>query len=212
MHRPVRSGVGHVEKHWLIRRLFRVFLKKHHRVVADGVGVIVGLGLIFLVIHRRDKAVCTAQGGRIIETTRANDGAVKFFKAALQRPVVLGTLRLRVLGHVPLAAHVAPVTARAQCLSNTHHIPTQFTTITGQLAVPGHQANAGLMRVHAREQRRPRRATARHVVKLRKSNPICRQPIKRRCLDLAPVTTDIRKTHVIGHDQDNIWLLSSGMK
>ena len=160
MHRPMRRGVGHIEKHRLVRRLLRVLLQKSHRVVADRVGVIISLRLILLIVHRSDELILATQRRWIKKAARADDRSIKLFKAPLQRPVVLRTLRPRVLGHMPFTAHVPSIPARAQRLGNRHHIAPQLTAIPRQLVVARHQPDACLMLVHPREQRRPRRATA----------------------------------------------------
>ena len=115
-----------------------MLLQKSHRVVADRVGVIISLRLILLIVHRRDELVPTAQGRRIKKTARANDCAVKLLESPLQRPVVLRTLRPRVLGHMPFTAHVPSIPARAQRLGNRHHITPQLTAIPWQLIVARH--------------------------------------------------------------------------
>ena len=63
------------------------------------------------------------------------------------------------------------------------------------------------MLVHPREQRCPRRAATRGIIKLRKAKPIRRQFIQRRRLNLTALATDVRKAHVVGHDDDDVWLL-----
>ena len=68
------------------------------------------------------------------------------------------------------------------------------------------------MLVHPREQRRPRWATARGIVKLCEPQPVLRQLVKNWRLDLATVTPDIREPHVIGHDDHDIGLLSLGRR
>ena len=212
MHRPVRRGVGHVEKHRLVRRLLRMLLQKCHRVVTDRVGVIVRLRLIHRIVHRCDELVTATQRRRIIKTARSNDRPVKFLEAPLQRPVILRPLRPCMLGHMPFAAHVPPITAGAQCLGNGHHIATQFAAIPWQLVIAGHQPNARLVLIHPRQQRRPRRAAARGVVKLREPQPLRRQLVQHRRFDLTAVTTDIGKTHIIGHNDHDVGLLGLGRR
>ena len=137
-----------------------MLLQKIHRIVADRVGVIISLRLILLIVHRSDELILATQRRWIKKAARANDRPIKFFKAPLQRPVILRSLRPRMLGHMPFTTHVPPIPTRAQCLSNGYHITPQLTAISRQLVIAGHQPDARLMLIHAREQRRPRRATA----------------------------------------------------
>ena len=49
MHWPMRGGVGHIDKEWLLRAALRVFGDESGRVVADGVGVVELFRLILRV-------------------------------------------------------------------------------------------------------------------------------------------------------------------
>jgi hypothetical protein len=60
------------------------------------------------------------------------------------------------------------------------------------------------MRVKSGQQRSARRTTSRAIVKLREANAFARELVEIRRVDSAAVTTEVRKSHVIGHDEQNI--------
>ena len=105
---------------------------------------------------------------------------------------------------MPFAGHERRISSLLQRLSNGHTIAVDVPLITAQRSRPSHRAHTRLMRIQTGHQRRTRRATAGGIVKLRVPQAMLRQPIKVGRLNLAAVTTDVRKTHVIGHDQNNV--------
>ena len=105
---------------------------------------------------------------------------------------------------MPFTGHERRISSLAQHLGDGHTITVDVTLITTQRSRPGHRAHTRLMCIQTGHQRRARGATAGGIVKLRVPQAILRQLIKIGRLNLAAVTTDIRKTHVIGHDQNNV--------
>jgi len=59
-----------------------------------------------------------------------------------------------------------------------------------------------------REQRRARGGALGIVVELREAHALARQPLEVRRANLAAVGADVRKTHVIGQDEQNIGRLA----
>ena len=107
---------------------------------------------------------------------------------------------------MPLATHAGVITIEFQDFGNRHAVLIQLTLITIVAAIFHHVSDASLMRIQPGKQRRPRGAASRRVVKLREPNAIFGKAIQVRCLNLTAVATDVRISHVVGHDQDNIWL------
>jgi acid phosphatase family membrane protein YuiD len=109
---------------------------------------------------------------------------------------------------MPLAAHVSVVTACPQHFGNRHALAIQLTAVAIMSAIVRHVTDAGLMRVKSREQCRARGTTARRIVKLREPNALPGQTVQIRRLNLTAVTTDVRETHVVGHNQQDVRTLS----
>ena len=103
---------------------------------------------------------------------------------------------------MPFAGHERRIPSLFQYLSDGHTITVDVSLITAQRG-PGHRAHTRLMCIQTGHQRRPWGNSGRYC-KLRVPQAILRQLIKIGRLNLAAVTTDIRKTHVIGHDQNNV--------
>ena len=105
---------------------------------------------------------------------------------------------------MPFAGHERRISSLLQHLSNGHTISVDVTLITTQRGRPGHRTHTRLMCIQTGHQRRTRGATAGGIVELRVTQAMLCQLIKIGRLNLAAVTTDVRKTHVIGHDQNNV--------
>ena len=71
-------------------------------------------------------------------------------------------------------------------------------------AIGGHEADAGLVRIQAGEQRSARRTTPRAVVELREAQPIGGERIEIRCADFTAVTSQVREAHVVGEDDEDV--------
>ena len=161
--------------------------------VADGIGVIETIGIIgdeFSVFH---------QGVRMEETAGARKRAVEAIKATLRwRRVARGARSpaFRIAGgqetaDMPLARHHGPVAGALQRLSDGHGVIAQITLIGACAPVIHHVADAGLMRVQARQQRRPRGAAARETIHLREARAACRQSVEIGRCDLGAEAADI---------------------
>ena len=64
------------------------------------------------------------------EAPGADDGAIEAIKP-LEGPVVLGTLRTRVAGHMPFTTHVVSITNNTKSLGWCQYIPPNLTSVSG---------------------------------------------------------------------------------
>ena len=197
----MRRGVSHVDKEGVVAF---VFLDVSHGMVADGVGVIIFVGLVALVSQWRHLRVFARERIGIKETARTVDRAVKAIEAALAWPVVFRPFRFHVRRHVPFARHVGGVSGGLEHLGDGADILPEVAFVPRQTLVAHHPTNACLMRIHAGEQRGPRGAAAAGVVKLREAHALVRQRIQPRRANLAAVATNIAPTHVIGHGDNDV--------
>jgi hypothetical protein len=76
------------------------------------------------------------------------------------------------------------------------------------IVIAHHVTHRGLVLIQTREQRSTRRTTSGRVIELRESNTVVRQLIKIRSLNLAAVTAEIRKAHVVVENQNDVWSVS----
>ena len=206
MHRPMGGGVSEVKKERFFSiALFMVF-KKPDCVITDRIGVIISLRLIIGVIDRSDVSVLPAQSGRVVKTAGSGNGSVKPVESALAGPVILWALGTGVFCNMPLSRHVILITSQSQSLCDSQNISAQLTLVPGQFLIPRHQSNSGLVLVETRQQRCPGWTASGGVVKLGKTQTVFRKGVKVRGLNLAPVATNIRITHIIGKDDHNIRL------
>ena len=197
----MRRGESHVNKEGLIAF---VLLDVPHRMIADGVRVIIFVGLVPLVGAWRYLGVFARERIRIKETARTVNRAIKAIEPALAWPVVFRSFRFHVRRHVPFTGHVSGVSGGLEHLGDGANVLPEVALVTRQPLVAHHPADARLMRVHAGEQRGPRGAAAAGVVKLRKTHALVRQRIQPRRADLAAVTADIAPPHVVRHCNDDI--------
>ena len=159
--RPVRRGVGDVLKERRVGVAGLVRTNLACGLVADGVGVEEILVAFRLVV---DVLVSAGQGVRMVEAARADDRSVELVEAALHRPRVRRFFEAA--RHVPLAAHVAAVSARLECLRDRHATPVQIARVPFGAGRVGEDSDAGLMRMQSGQQGRPRRAAPGRVVEL----------------------------------------------
>src|SRR5262249_4504808 len=66
-----------------------------------------------------------------------------------------------------------------------------------------------LLRVKAGEQRGARGTAPRGVVKLREAQAIGRECIEARRGDFTAIASDVRKAHVVGENDDDVWSFGS---
>ena len=199
MQRPVRRGVGDILKERRIRVVLLVLPDIGDRLIADGVGVEEGRIVLGFVL---DIVVAAGQRIRMIEAAGADDGAEEIVEAALQWP---GIGRLGQAGRdVPFAAEIGLVLFLLENLGDGDAALVQIAGIAFRPVAVGEDADPGLMRVQAGQQRGARRAAARGVVELRIAQAVGRQTVQIGCLDFAAVTADIGKSHVIVEDDQDV--------
>ena len=71
-------------------------------------------------------------------------------------------------------------------------------------------ADTRLVRMQAGQQRCPGGAATGCVVELRKAHTTSSQTVDVRRVDFAAIAADVRKTHVIGHDEEYVGLGAHG--
>src|SRR3954454_138552 len=128
-------------------------------------------------------------------------------EAALHRP---GVGRLgEAAGDMPLAAEIARIIPALERFGDRHATLVQIAGIAFRTVAVGEDADAGLVRMQAGQQRGARRAAARGVVELRVTQPVRRKTIEVRRLDLAAVTANVRKAHVVVEDEQDVGAVGS---
>ena len=209
----MRGGVGDVEEERLVRRGLRVLADEPDRVVADGVGVVIGfLRLILGVADAGDDFIVAHERAGVPETARAVEGAVEAVEAALERPVVARRIVLARDGRdVPFAYGVGAVAGGLHGLRDGDAALVQLVLVARPaLLAVHHVADARLVRVKPGEQRGARGAAAGGVVELRKAQPARRERIEVRRGNLAPVAAEVGEAHVVGENVNDVRLRGSG--
>ena len=105
---------------------------------------------------------------------------------------------------MPFAAEIGLVVLLLQHLGDGDAALVQIAGIAFRSVAVGEDADAGLMRMQAGQQRGARRAAAGGVVELRIAQAVGRQAIQVGRLDLAAVTADIGKSHVVVEDDQDV--------
>ena len=98
--------------------------------------------------------------------------AKKAIKSALTGPTVFGTVCICMPRNMPFAAHIGRISHGLEYFGNGYALKVQIAPIPFVFPVIHHVSHTGLMGVQSREQRCPRRAAPRCVVKLGESQPI----------------------------------------
>jgi len=178
-----------------------------HGVIVDRVGVVERLGLVFRVRVGRDHRVVARQRVGVEEAARSVDRAVEAVVPALQGPIVLGPVGLGLFRDVPLAGHVGRVARALEGLGDGDAAAVEVAAVSVEPAVVHHMPDAGLVRVEPAHEARASRAAAGGVVEVREPQPVGGQTVEARRVDLTAVAPDVRVTHVIRHDQDDVGLL-----
>ena len=215
MHRPVGGGETDVSEKRFIVVLVMMFANVLCRVIRDRIGVIkrfviTMLGRIHWIVKRRYEFVVSSQSVGVKETAGSVDRSVETIKAALSWPVTLFVFRFGadLAGNVPLACHVSFVACGFQSFGDRHAFTIDFAAVTVVAAIVHHVAHASLVWVQTGHKTRTSRAATRGVIKLREPQSILSQLVQVGRIDLAAVTTDIRKSHVIGHDVNDVRFVS----
>ena len=105
---------------------------------------------------------------------------------------------------MPFPRHIVFVTGGFQNLCYGQAVFIQVSPVAVISPVVHHVPDTGQVLVQSGKQGSPRGTTPGSVVKLRVPKSVGRQLIQVRCPDLSTVTAYIRKTHIIGHDQDDV--------
>src|SRR5687768_14236564 len=134
------------------------------------------------------------------------DRSVEPVKTSLQRPIVIILERLGCLPrrHVPFAHGIATVVGRLQCLGNGCAVAIESSTITIVPAIFHHMSYTRLMWMQSCQQRCARGTTSRCVVELREPHTVLRESVQVRGFDFPAVTANVRETHVVAEDYDNV--------
>ena len=198
------GGVGDVEEERLIGVVFRVIAQEPDSVVGDGVGVVVGFGLVVGIGEGGDHGLVLDQGRRIEITPRAVDRAVEAVEAPGDRPVVLRPVGGGEPGDVPLAGHICAVSGRFEDFGQRAARLVQVASVARVTLVFHHVADPGLMGVQAGQQAGPGRAASGGVVELGEPHASRRQGVDVRRVDLASLAPDVREPHVIDQNQHHV--------
>ena len=178
-----------------------VFAHKTGRSVADRIGVKEARVIPCEFI---DRFVASCQRLRVIEAARPADGAEEVVKSPLHGPRISGFAEIG--SDVPLPAHVGAITGRFQHLRNGRAILAQIARISLGSRIISQDADPGLVRMQAGQQRRPRRAAPGSIVELRIAQTLAREPIEIWGLNFATKAAEVGEPHVVVQYQDNVGL------
>ena len=106
--------------------------------------------------------------------------------------------------HVPLAGHGGEVAGPTENLRDGVALFGEPSAVARHALVRSHPAYSGLVGVEAGQERGPRGTAAARVIELGKSGSPGREGIEMRGGDLTPITADVRESHVIHHDEDDV--------
>ena len=194
---PVWRRVGQVEEEGR-RAGLRLLVHEGAGFVGDRIGVVeagrqrfvLGIGL------------AARQRAGLEERAAAGEGAEEAVEAAPRRPGLVGLAHLGT--QVPLAGQAGRVAGGLQRLGDRHAVRIDRARVAARPVVVGEDADAGLVRVQAGEQRGARRAAARSVVELREAYAAACQAIEIRGPDLTAVAADVGEPHVVDENQDDV--------
>ena len=199
----MRRRVRDVLEEWRVFALPGVLPDLPYRLVGDGIGdeIVVAFG--------RDALVVAGQGAWLVEVRGTRDDAVEVVESPLTGPVVPGTLHKP--GHVPLAGHERGVAAGLQGLGNRDRSGTQISQVPIQPVRAHHVADVRLMGIQAGQKGAAGRTTARGVVELAVAEAASRQTVQVGGIHFPAVTPEIRETHVIVENQNDVGLVGHGV-
>ena len=174
--------------------------------VADGVVGQVGAEVVAVVFVQPYGPVVLPQ----LRTPLVGQGAVKAIpavKATAQRPAVMRACRA-VVGHVhqvPLANGIAGIGMRRQHFSNGGGSARNFAPVAGVAPRPfGNDTHADGMRVATGQQARARGRAHRGDVKVVVAQAPGGQRIHARRGDFRAIAADVRKAHIVQHDEQDV--------
>ncbi len=186
--------------------------------IGDEIGVVkvgrVGLDNLF-VVH---------QAVRIVVIFHAGDGSPVLFKTTIAGPVghgfgdgpvpleiehrfCLGLRHVRdgEMTQMPFAHHGGVVTGRAENLGDRYALVVELALVGGFMVQRlVHGPDSRFVRIQPSQQRSARRAAPGHVVKLRKAKALLRHRVDVWRMNLAAVTSQVGKAHVIGENNNNV--------
>ena len=204
------TRVSDIHEEGLAGLALDVIVNESDGVIADRVGVVIGLRLILGVGKGRDHRVVSSQRAGIKEAASPSDRAVVAIETALERPVVFRPLRLRRLGHVPLADGVGCVPGRLEHFGDGDASSVQFTAIAVMPAIGHHPADTRLMRIQPGQQTGSSGAAAGGIVELTEPQAAIGESVELGSTNLSAIGADIREPHVVCHHDDNVWPLGCG--
>ena len=211
MQRPVGRRVGEVEEEGLV--VLRIFVHIADGLLRKVVRHVIPFGDFaygLFAFHEAERVEIVHHAvNRAVELFESAVGRVVDFVGELLvvnmvgQPFALVGAQGR-LGDVPLSDHARVITRFAERLGDRHGVLRQRAAVSRQVVVEGHPADAGLMLVKTREQRRAGRAAAARIVESVETQAFGCQPVEVRGVDFTSVAADVRKTQVVGQDYDHI--------
>ena len=144
---------------------------------------------------------------RLVQVREPVEDPVEAVEAALARPGVTrsGIGAVRVLGQVPLAHHEGGVAGSAVRLGRGGDVGRELHRVAGEPGIAVRDvAHAGPMRVHAGQQRRPRRRAHRRRVVVGEPQPALGEGIQVRRGDLGAVAAEVAVAEVVGEDDHDV--------
>ena len=173
---------------------------KLDRPIGERVRCVEVVGRVKRLIVEGQSAV--AVGSKIVE------GAAESAKVAIESPLQRPSIAV-VAANVPFSGHQRVVPGWTQHLGERHALTIQ-EALVGSLDSQRligrrrHVADSGLVRMKPRQQTRSCGAAAAGVVELGESQSVARELIDVGRLDLASITTQVRESHVVHEDHDNV--------
>ena len=198
------SGVGDVQKKGFLRMLLRMLAQETGCMIADRIGVVVGLGSVVGICISGNLGVIAGQRRGIVERSRAVDRPIETIKAPLKRPIVFRTVGIRVTSHMPFANRIASIIGRFKDLSDRAAGCVQIPLVALERLFVHHVSNTGLVRIKARQETCTRWTAPRGVVELGEPQTVARKPIEIFGSNLSPVAPKIRDSHVVAQDDDEV--------
>jgi len=191
----VRGRIGQVEKEGFFMQVR--FIQPPQGPVGEGVGGIevAIFGSVGMVGRLVVAPVTVPFPGRSRFPLALNSGIPEIGASIPQAVVMVKPAVMKVLGAVVLAGGQSPVADRAKHLAEGGAV---FHDIR-----PGH---VRFLMVHSSQKRRTGRITFGRVVELREPDPVFGQRVDVRSPDFGTIAPDIRPSHIINEDQDDIRL------
>ena len=208
---PVGRRVGEVEEKRFV--VFGVFVHVADGLLREVVGNVISLGNLahgLLAIDEAERVEVVHHAvDRAVEILEAAAGGVVDLVGELLvvdmvgQPFALVGAQGR-FGDVPFPDHARVVSRTAERLGDRHGVLRQRAAVSRQVVVESHPADARLVLVEAREQRRPGGAAAARVVEVVEAKPVRCQPVEVGGMDFTPVTSDVGEAQIVGQNDDYV--------